>query len=124
MSCKSLHNNDVRGLLNPLHHGLGRSFEEKRRACCLSGFVHCAVACWAARLIAKKWRTFFAAVYMTSSQQALAPRSSTTLDTVHDILGTLVARYRTDEVLTCLRQIPAREASVSPDAGLGEQGTV
>ncbi len=47
---------------------------------------------------------------MSSSQQALAPRSSTTLDTVHDILGTLVARYRTDEVLTCLRQIPARDA--------------
>src|SRR5271169_2400371 len=51
---------------------------------------------------------------MTSSQQALAPRSSTTLDTVHDILGTLVARYRTDEVLTCLRQIPAREAVFRP----------
>ena len=51
---------------------------------------------------------------MTSYQQALAPRSSTTLDTVHDILGTLVARYRTDEVLTCLRQIPAREAVFRP----------
>ena len=51
---------------------------------------------------------------MTSSQQALAPRPSTTLDTVHDILGTLVARYRTDEVLTCLRQIPAREAKFRP----------
>ena len=32
--------------------------------------------------------------------QSLAPRSATTLDTVHDILGTLVARYRQDEVLT------------------------
>jgi DEAD/DEAH box helicase domain-containing protein len=51
---------------------------------------------------------------MTSSQQALAPRSSTTLNTVHDILGTLVAHYRTDEVLTCLRQIPAREAKFRP----------
>src|SRR5664279_364776 len=81
-----------------------------RRACYLSGFVHCAAASLAARLIANKWRTFLAAVYMTSSQQALAPRSSTTLDTVHDILGTLVARYRSDEVLTCLRQIPARDA--------------
>jgi hypothetical protein len=67
-----------------------------------------------ARLIAKKWRTFFAAVYMTSSQQALAPRSSSTLDTVHDMLGTLVAGYRTDEVLTCLRQIPARDAVFRP----------
>src|ERR1035438_2051335 len=90
---------------------LGRT---KLRACCLSGFVHCAVACWPARLRAKKWRTFFAAVYMTSSQQALAPRSSTTLDAVHDILGTLVARYRTDEVLTCLRQIPARDPVFRP----------
>ncbi len=42
--------------------------------------------------------------------QSLAPRSVTTLDTVHDILGTLVARYRQDEVLTSVRQIPAREA--------------
>jgi DEAD/DEAH box helicase domain-containing protein len=51
---------------------------------------------------------------MTLSQQALAPRSSTTLDTVQEILGTLVARYRTDEVLTCVRQIPAREAVFRP----------
>ena len=51
---------------------------------------------------------------MTTSQQALAPRSSTTLDTVHDILGMLVARYRNDEVLTCLRQIPAREENFRP----------
>src|ERR1017187_6219355 len=51
---------------------------------------------------------------MTSSQQALAPRSSTPLDAVHDILGTLVARYRTDEVLTCLRQIPARDPVFRP----------
>ena len=36
-----------------------------------------------------------------SPSQSLAPRSATTLDTVHDILGTLVARYRQDEVLTC-----------------------
>ena len=54
---------------------------------------------------------------MTSFQQALAPRSSTTLDTVHDILGTLVARYRTDEVLTSVRQIPAREAAFRPVPG-------
>src|ERR1022692_4413018 len=51
---------------------------------------------------------------MTPSQQALAPRLSTTLDTVQDILGTLVSRYRTDEVLTCVRQIPAREATFRP----------
>ncbi len=46
--------------------------------------------------------------------QSLAPRSVTTLDTVHDILGTLVARYRQDEVLTSVRQIPAREAKFRP----------
>ena len=43
--------------------------------------------------------------------QSLAPRSATTLDTVHDILGTLVARYRQDEVLTAVRQIPAEKPS-------------
>src|SRR5437899_171238 len=46
--------------------------------------------------------------------ESLAPRSATTLDTVHDILGTLVARYRQDEVLTSVRQIPAREAKFRP----------
>ena len=51
---------------------------------------------------------------MTPSQQALAPRSRTTLATVHEILGTLVARYRSDEVLTSVRQIPAREAKFRP----------
>src|ERR1039458_10851981 len=54
---------------------------------------------------------------MTSSQQTLAPPFSTTLDTVQEILGTLVARYRTDEVLTSLRQIPAREAEFRPMPG-------
>src|SRR6266567_2250997 len=46
--------------------------------------------------------------------ESLAPRSATTLDTVHDILGILVARYRQDEVLTSVRQIPAREAKFRP----------
>jgi len=49
--------------------------------------------------------------------QALAPRSSTTLDSVQEILGTLVARYRRDEVLTSVRQIPAREAKFRPMPG-------
>jgi len=49
--------------------------------------------------------------------QSLAPRSATTLDTVHDILGTLVARYRQDEVLTSVHQIPAREAKFRPMPG-------
>ena len=51
---------------------------------------------------------------MTQSQQTLAPRLSTTLDTVQEFLGALIARYRTDEVLTSVRQIPAREAVFRP----------
>src|SRR5579864_550699 len=46
---------------------------------------------------------------MTLSE-SLAPRSVAALDTVQEILGTLVARYRKEEVLTAVRQIPAREA--------------
>src|SRR6202161_1067038 len=40
----------------------------------------------------------------------LAVRARTTLQTVQESLGALVARYRTDEVLTAVRHIPAREA--------------
>jgi len=46
--------------------------------------------------------------------QALAPRPSTTLDTVQQVLGRLVACYRTDEVLTSVRHIPAREPKFLP----------
>jgi DEAD/DEAH box helicase domain-containing protein len=42
--------------------------------------------------------------------RGLAARASTTLETVQEALGALVARYRTDEVLTAVRHIPAREA--------------
>jgi DEAD/DEAH box helicase domain-containing protein len=52
---------------------------------------------------------------MTS--QSLAPRTTTTLDTVQEILGTLVARYRKDEVLTSVRKMPAREAKFRPIPG-------
>jgi DEAD/DEAH box helicase domain-containing protein len=51
---------------------------------------------------------------MTSSQQVLVPRSTTTPTTINEILGALVARYRSDEVLTSIRQIPAREAEFRP----------
>jgi len=51
------------------------------------------------------------------SSQALAPRSTATLDTVQEILGTLLARYRRDEVLTSVRQIAAREAKFRPMPG-------
>src|SRR5712671_3738203 len=47
----------------------------------------------------------------------LAPRPVAALDTVQEILGTLVARYRKDEVLTAVRQIPAREAKFRPIPG-------
>jgi DEAD/DEAH box helicase domain-containing protein len=47
---------------------------------------------------------------MAPSQEALAPRSNATLDAVHQILGILAARHHSDEVLTCVRQLPAREA--------------
>jgi DEAD/DEAH box helicase domain-containing protein len=42
--------------------------------------------------------------------RGLAVRASTTLETVQEALGALVARFRTDEVLTAVRHIPAREA--------------
>jgi DEAD/DEAH box helicase domain-containing protein len=55
---------------------------------------------------------------MAASQQGLtggstgglAVRARTTLETVQEALGALVARNRTDEVLTAVRHIPAREA--------------
>jgi len=46
--------------------------------------------------------------------QSLAPRSPAGLETIHNILGSLVARYRQEEVLTAVRQIPAREAKFCP----------
>jgi DEAD/DEAH box helicase domain-containing protein len=51
---------------------------------------------------------------MVPSHEALAQRASTTLDIVRQILGTLAARNHADEVLTCVRQIPAREATFRP----------
>src|SRR5437764_12693519 len=48
------------------------------------------------------------------ASQSLAPRSPASLETVDNILGSLVARYRHDEVLTAVRQIPAREAKFRP----------
>jgi len=43
-------------------------------------------------------------------QQGLAVRARTTLDIFQEALGALAARHRADEVLTCVRHIPAREA--------------
>ncbi len=44
------------------------------------------------------------------SADGLAVRASTTLETVQEALGALVARYCADEVLTAVRHFPAREA--------------
>jgi DEAD/DEAH box helicase domain-containing protein len=52
-----------------------------------------------------------------SSSHSLAPRSGEAPDAVHELLGPLVERYRRDEVLTCVRQIPAREAQFRPVPG-------
>ena len=49
-----------------------------------------------------------------SPSQSLAPRPPASLETVHNILGSLVARYRQEEVLTAIRQLPAREAKFRP----------
>jgi len=49
-----------------------------------------------------------------SASQSLAPCPPATLETVHRILGSLVSRYRQEEVLTAVRQIPARDAKFRP----------
>src|SRR5207237_9650746 len=51
---------------------------------------------------------------LMSASQSLAPRTPANLETVHNILGSLVARYRQEEVLTAVRQIPARDAKFRP----------
>src|SRR6201993_3902123 len=52
-----------------------------------------------------------------SPSRSLAPRQPASLETVHNILGSLVARYRQEEVLTAVRQIPARDAKFRPMPG-------
>jgi DEAD/DEAH box helicase domain-containing protein len=49
-----------------------------------------------------------------SPSESLAPRTRESFQTIQDVLGTLVARYRSDEVLTTVRQFPAREAKFRP----------
>src|ERR1700733_3925506 len=48
------------------------------------------------------------------ASQTLAPRQPASLETVHKILGSLIGRYRQEEVLTAVRQIPARDAKFRP----------
>ena len=47
---------------------------------------------------------------MAATSQGLAVRPQTTLDQFQEALSALAARYRADEVLTCVKHIPAREA--------------
>src|SRR6266700_3797503 len=49
-----------------------------------------------------------------SASQSLAPRPPVSLEILHNIFGSLVARYRQEEVITAVRQIPAREAKFRP----------
>jgi len=49
-----------------------------------------------------------------SAFQSLAPRPPAGLEPLHNIVGSLVARYRQEEVLTAVRQIPARVAKFRP----------
>ena len=49
-----------------------------------------------------------------SASQSLAPRPPASLETVHKILGSLIGRYRQEEVLTAVRKIPARDAKFRP----------
>src|SRR5215469_2506816 len=49
-----------------------------------------------------------------STVHSLAPRAPASLEAVHNIFSSLVIRFRTDEVLTAVRQIPAREAVFRP----------
>src|SRR5215467_4322933 len=52
-----------------------------------------------------------------SASQSLAQRQPANLETLHNILGSLVARYRQEEVLTAVRQIAARDAKFRPVPG-------
>jgi DEAD/DEAH box helicase domain-containing protein len=51
---------------------------------------------------------------MAASTHGLARRPQSTLDIVQEALGALAARYRSDEVLTSIKHIPARDADYRP----------
>ena len=51
---------------------------------------------------------------ITSRREQLPIRPQSTLDVVQEVLSALAARYRTDEVLTAIKHIPAREAQFRP----------
>src|SRR5581483_6716832 len=76
------------------------------------GFRYC--ACWneVLGLLANKKR--ICPEHRMSLSQSLARRSPASLETVQGILRDLVARHCQDDVLTSVRQIPAREAKFRP----------
>lgn len=49
-----------------------------------------------------------------SASQSLAPRPPASLETVHNILGSLVARYRQEEVLTAIGKFLPEKPSFGP----------
>ncbi|HVB88476.1 MAG TPA: hypothetical protein VNK23_17585, partial [Candidatus Dormibacteraeota bacterium] len=51
---------------------------------------------------------------MATTTRGLAVRPAATLDIVQEALASLTAKHRSDEVLTAIRQIPAREAEFRP----------
>jgi DEAD/DEAH box helicase domain-containing protein len=51
---------------------------------------------------------------MATGTRELAVRATATLDSVQEALGALAAKYRSDEVLTAIRHIPAREPVFRP----------
>ena len=51
---------------------------------------------------------------MAATTESLARRPHSTLDAVQEALSSLAARHRTDEVLTYIKHIPAREAEFRP----------
>ena len=51
---------------------------------------------------------------MAPSSSGWASLSQSTLDTVEEVLATLSARYRNDEVLTAIKHFPARQARFCP----------
>ncbi len=51
---------------------------------------------------------------MAAPSNGLASRSQSTLETVEEVLATLSARYRHDDVLTAIKHFPARQARFCP----------
>lgn len=51
---------------------------------------------------------------MVSATRGLAVKSQASMDAFQDALASLAAKYRSDEVLTAIRHIPAREAQFRP----------